>query len=276
VKYLHLLFAALFRKKTRTVLTLLSVTAAFALFGLLDTVRVAFSAPETISGIDRLIVASRFSIIQPLPYAQLARIESVPGVKRVTYANWFGGIYQDPKNFFANIAVEPRSYLELYPELVMPASERDAFLKTRTGAIVGASLAERFGWKVGDKIPLKATIFPHPDGSNLWTFDLAGIYRAGEDALRGIAEPAKAAKAVATTPTARSDLLRSMHVVQGIPGYCRREALWFSHSCPNKVANTDQLRLEASPTRRAMTMAGNRTPRVDKKVASILAEVLTA
>lgn len=186
MKYLHLLLAALFRKKTRTVLTLLSVTAAFALFGLLDTVRVAFSAPETVSGIDRLIVASRFSIIQPLPYAQLARIESVPGVKRVTYANWFGGIYQDPKNFFANIAVEPRSYLELYPELVMPAGEREAFLKTRTGAIVGASLADRFGWKVGDKIPLKATIFPHPDGSNLWTFDLVGIYRAGEEALRGI------------------------------------------------------------------------------------------
>ena len=186
MKYLHLLFAGLFRKKTRTFLTLLSVTAAFALFGLLDTVRVAFSAPETVSGIDRLVVASRFSIIQPLPYSQLARIQSVSGVKGVTYAAWFGGIYQDPKNFFANIAVEPRSYLDLYPELVMPADQREAFLKTRTGAIVGASLAERFGWKLGDRIPLKATIFPHPDGSNLWTFDLIGIYRAGEEALRGI------------------------------------------------------------------------------------------
>src|SRR5512134_2410964 len=97
VKYLPLLLAALLRKKTRTVLTLLSVAAAFTLFGMLDAVRVAFNAPQGVSGIDRLIVASRFSIIQPLPYAGLARIEKVPGVKAVAYANWFGGVYQDPK-----------------------------------------------------------------------------------------------------------------------------------------------------------------------------------
>ncbi len=186
MKYIHLLLAALLRKKVRTVLTLLSVTAAFALFGLLDAVRVAFNAPESISGIGRLVVASRFSIIQPLPYALHARIQSVPGVRGVTYANWFGGIYQEPKNFFANIAVEPQSYLQLFPEIVLPVDQRKAFLETRTAAIVGESLAGRFGWKVGDRIPLKGTIFPHPDGSNLWTFELVGIYRAAEESVRHI------------------------------------------------------------------------------------------
>ncbi len=186
MKYLHLLLAALLRRKARTVLTLLSVTAAFALFGLLDAVRVAFNAPENISGIGRLIVASRFSIIQPLPYSQLTRIESVPGVAGITYANWFGGIYQDPKNFFPNFAVEPRSYLRLYSEIVLPPDQRKAFLETRTAAIVGQALAERFGWNVGDRIPVKATIFPHPDGSNLWTFDLVGIFHAADPSVRHI------------------------------------------------------------------------------------------
>jgi putative ABC transport system permease protein len=184
VKYLHLLFAALLRKKVRTLLTLLSVAAAFALFGMLDAVRVAFDAPGSAVGIDRLITASRLSLIQPLPYADLARIQSVPGVKSATYASWFGGIYQDPKNFFANMPVEPASYLEMYPELVLSPAQRQAFIKTRTGAIVGQSLADRFGWAVGDKIPLRATIYPRSDGSDVWDFDLVGIFHASEPELR--------------------------------------------------------------------------------------------
>jgi putative ABC transport system permease protein len=186
VKYLPLLLAALLRKKTRTVLTLLSVAAAFTLFGMLDAVRVAFNAPQGVSGIDRLIVASRFSIIQPLPYAGLARIGKVPGVKAVAYANWFGGVYQDPKNFFANIAVSLPSYLDIHPDIVLPGEQRQAFLTTRTAAVVGESLARRFGWKIGDRIPLQATIFPRKNGGNVWTFDLVGIYRAAQPELRGI------------------------------------------------------------------------------------------
>jgi putative ABC transport system permease protein len=186
VKYLPLLLAALLRKKARTLLTLLSVTAAFALFGLLDSVRSAFEAPESVVGIDRLIIASRFSIIQPLPYGYLTRIKTVPGVKAVTYANWFGGVYQDPKNFFPNFAVDAATYLRLYPELVLPPAQRKAFLDTRTGAVVGRALADRFGWKVGDKIPLKATIFPRNDGENTWIFDLVGIYHVADPALRGL------------------------------------------------------------------------------------------
>ncbi|MFO1352230.1 MAG: FtsX-like permease family protein [Gammaproteobacteria bacterium] len=186
MRYLPLLFAGLLRKKTRTVLTLLSVAAAFALFGLLDAVRVAFNAPESITGIDRLIVASRFSIIQPLPYAARTRISAVSGVQAVAFANWFGGIYQDPKNFFANIAVSHETFFGLYPEMLLPAAQRQAFLATRTGTVVGESLAKRFGWKLGDRIPLQATIFPRKNGDNTWVFDLVGIFRAARPELRGI------------------------------------------------------------------------------------------
>lgn len=174
------------RKRTRTLLTLLSVAAAFALFGLLDAVRIAFTAPQHVAGIDRLAVASRFSIIQPLPYAYLTRIQGVRGVRKVAYANWFGGVYQDPKNFFPTIAVSPQPFLDIHPEFAMPPEQQQAFVATRTGAIVGASLAERFGWKIGDRIPLQATIYPNKDGSNLWTLDLVGIFRAAQPELRGI------------------------------------------------------------------------------------------
>lgn len=186
MKYLPLLVSALLRKKTRTALTLLSVAAAFTLFGMLDAVRVAFNAPQSVAGIDRLIVASRFSIIQPLPYADLVRIRQVPGVRKVAYANWFGGVYQDPKNFFANIAVSAQSYLDIYPDIVLPEAQQQAFLATRTAAVVGESLAKRFGWKIGDKIPLKATIFPRKNGDNVWTFDLVGIYHAAQPELRSM------------------------------------------------------------------------------------------
>ncbi len=186
MKYLPLLWAGLSRKKTRTLLTLLSVMAAFSLFGLLDAVRVAFNAPDNVAGIDRLIVTSRFSIIQPLPYGYLNRIRAVPGVREVAYANWFGGIYQDPKNFFPTIAISPQAYLDIHPEIVLPPRQKQAFLNTRTGAIVGRTLADRFGWKLGDRIPLKATIFPRKDGSNLWTFDLVGIFHADSPELQHI------------------------------------------------------------------------------------------
>jgi putative ABC transport system permease protein len=162
------------------------VATAFALFGLLDAVRVAFTAPQNLAGIDRLIVSSRFSIIQPLPYAQLARMQAVPGVRKIAYANWFGGIYQDPKNFFPTIAVSPQPFLDIHPELLLEPEQRQAFLATRTGAIVGAALAERFGWKPGDRIPLQATIFPNKDGSIVWTLDLVGIFRAAQPELRGM------------------------------------------------------------------------------------------
>jgi putative ABC transport system permease protein len=185
VKYLHLVWAALFRRKTRTLFTLLSILAAFLLFGLLDSVRMAFAnAGGSIVGADRLVTMSKVSFTLSLPKSLLPRIQAVPGVAEVSYANWFGGVYQEPRNFFPNEAVAD-NFLDLYPEWIMPAEQRKAFKATRTGAIVGQSLAERFHWKLGDKIPLQATIFPKKDGSNTWIFDLVGIYHVRDEKLKG-------------------------------------------------------------------------------------------
>lgn len=183
MKYLHLIWAALFRSKTRTFLTLLSVVTAFLLFGMLDSVRVAFNSSANVSGYDRLIVTSRLSITQSLPYRLQTQIETVPGVKKASYATWFGGIYQDPKNFFPNFAVGP-GYIELYPEYVIPADQLKAFYATQDGAIVGEALAKLHGWKIGDTIPLQATIFP-TKGSNNWNFKLVGIFRMNDNKRKG-------------------------------------------------------------------------------------------
>jgi putative ABC transport system permease protein len=183
MKYFHLVWAALFRRKARTLFTLLSVLAAFLLFGLLDSVRTAFAnAGGSVAGVDRLITVSKVSFTMALPKSLLPRIQGLPGVAEVSYANWFGGIYQDPKNFFPNEAVA-QNFLDLYPEWILPDEQRKAFKETRSGAVVGASLARKFNWKLGDKIPLQATIFPQKDGSNTWTFDLVGIFHARDPKL---------------------------------------------------------------------------------------------
>ncbi|WP_337054456.1 FtsX-like permease family protein [Pseudoxanthomonas sp. USHLN014] len=176
MKYLSLVWAQLFRSKTRTFLTLLSVVAAFLLYGMLDSVRVAFNSGGSVDGANRLIVASRLSITQTLPLNLEQKIKQVQGVKDVTYAMWFGGIYRDPKDFFPNFSVAP-NYFDLYPNLQLPPAQLKAFQTTRTGAVVGETLANKFGWKLGDTIPLQATIFPR-GGSNDWPLQLVGIFRA--------------------------------------------------------------------------------------------------
>ena len=186
MKYFHLVWAALFRRKARTVLTLLSVLAAFVLFGLLDGVRVAFNAGSDAAGVDRMIVASRFSIIQSLPQSLLPRIEATPGVKKVTWANWFGGYYKEPKNQGFNIAIDS-NYFEVYPEIVVAPEVRAAFDRTRTGAILGEALAKRFGWKVGDKVVVTGAIFPDKaTNETTWTFDVVGLFSVKEEKLRGM------------------------------------------------------------------------------------------
>lgn len=185
MKYLHLVWAALFRRKTRTIFTLLSVLAAFLLFGLLDSVRSAFAdAGDSVSGVDRMVTISKVSFTMELPQSLLPRIKAVPDVAEVAYANWFGGVYQDPKNFFANMAVSP-NFFSVYDEFVLSPEDAQAFASTRTGAVVGAELAKRFGWKVGDKIPLQATIYPQKDGSNNWPLDLVGIFHVKDPKQRG-------------------------------------------------------------------------------------------
>jgi putative ABC transport system permease protein len=183
MKYLHLIWAALFRSKTRTLLTLLSVVAAFLLFGMLDSVRVAFNSSANVEGYNRLITTSKLSITQALPVSLVTQIQSTPGVAAVSYATWFGGIYQDPKNFFPNFAVGP-GFMELYPEYVLPPEQLAAFNSERTGAVVGAALARQYGWKIGDTIPLQATIWP-THGSNDWTLKLVGIFKVADKKRQG-------------------------------------------------------------------------------------------
>jgi len=185
MKYLHLVWASLFRRKTRTLLTLVSIIAAFLLFGLLDAVRISFDqAGQSANGARRLQTGARLSFIQPLPASLESQIAAVPGVKRVTYANWFGGAYQDPHNQVFSFAVPP-NYLDLFPEVAVTAAERRAFDQTRIGALVGEQLAQRFKWKVGDKIPLQSTIFPDKSGSKNWPFEVVGILHASDKKTGG-------------------------------------------------------------------------------------------
>ena len=184
MKYFSLIWAQLLRSRTRTLFTLLSVVTAFLLFGMLDSVRVAFSSGgASVEGANRLIVASRLSITQTLPIRLDAQIRQVAGVRDVTSAMWFGGIYQDPKNFFPNFSVAP-NYFDLYGELEISPAHVEAFRSTRTGAIVGESLAKQFGWKVGDTIPLQATIFPR-QGSNDWPLQMVGTFRSKNRDIAG-------------------------------------------------------------------------------------------
>ncbi|MET0327491.1 MAG: ABC transporter permease [Luteimonas sp.] len=176
MKYFSLVWAQLFRSRTRTLLTLFSVIVAFLLFGMLDSVRVAFNSGGSVDGANRLVVASRLSITQSLPVRLQAQIESIPGVKKVTSAMWFGGIYRDPKNFFPNFSVAP-NFFDVYTEYEVPPEQLQAFRDTRTGAAVGETLAKQFGWKLGDTIPLQATIFPR-GGSNDWPLEIKAIFRA--------------------------------------------------------------------------------------------------
>jgi putative ABC transport system permease protein len=185
VRYLPLLWAGLFRKKTRTVLTLLSIVVAFALFGLLQAVEVAFESGADAADAKRLLTTARYSIIEPLPMAYQRRIEQVPGVVGVAYADWFGAKYQNESNAFPVFAVDPTRYLDMYSEFTIARAQRDAFAKTRTGAVVGKRLADRFGWHVGQKLPISSEIHPKTDGSLNWEFDLVGIIDADDPAVRG-------------------------------------------------------------------------------------------
>jgi putative ABC transport system permease protein len=177
MKFFPLLFANLRRKKIRTVLTIGSFVVAFLLFGLLGAIRFGFRQGIDIAGADRLVVIGRTSIIQPLPITYLDRIKRIPGVRDVAHSTWFGGIYQDPKNFFAQFAIVPEDWLRMYPEFVVSEAHLKAFLADRQGAIIGEKLAARFGWKVGDRVPLQAPIF----GGGTWEFNIRGIYHGTRD-----------------------------------------------------------------------------------------------
>jgi putative ABC transport system permease protein len=169
------ILANLFHKKTRTWLTLLSVTLAFLLFGLLQSLNTILGAGADFVGATRLVTQSRVSFTQSLPMRMVPEMDAIPGVRRAMYQQWFGAVYQDNPQIFA-FAVDPQRLHEVYPEWVMPEEHWNAFRDTRTGLIAGRLLADRYGWKVGQKLPIKSNIFPQKDGSKDWTFDLVGIY----------------------------------------------------------------------------------------------------
>ena len=176
MKFLGLVWSNLKRKKLRTALTVLSILVAFVLFGILCAIKEAFNAGVTLAGRDRLIVRHKVSIIQSLPQSYEQRIANVPGVDAVAGQSWFGGIYQDPKNFLATIPVDPAKFLDMYPEFILPEAQKQAWMKTRNGAIIGQSASDRFKWKIGDHVPLTSPIWGEPEGQSHWDFEITGIF----------------------------------------------------------------------------------------------------
>lgn len=176
MKYFGLVWKNAWRKKIRTSLTMLSVLVAFLLFALLSAIGYAFKAGEDVAAADRLVVIHKISLINPLPIAYQQRIASTPGVEAVTHASWFGGYYQDPQNQFAQFPVDPETYFALYPELNIADEQLEAFRRNRIAALVGEELATQYGWEVGDRIPIQATIWTQADGGRTWEFELVGTF----------------------------------------------------------------------------------------------------
>ncbi len=176
MKYFGFVWKNAWRKKIRTLLTLLSIFVAFLLFALLSAIGYAFKSGEDVADAERLVVIHKISLINPLPIAYESRIASTPGVQAVTHASWFGGYYQEPRNQFGQFPTRPYEYFALYPELVMPREQLDAWAKNRTGAVIGREIAEQFGLEVGDRMPLQATIWTKADGGRTWEFDIEGIF----------------------------------------------------------------------------------------------------
>lgn len=171
MRFLPLVLANLKRHKLRTILTILSVAVALFLFASLRTVVTTLSAGAEVSSASRMVVQNATSFIQPLPASYATRLAAVPHVTGVTWANWFGGKYGDGKKFFAQFAIEPESYLRMYPEIQVPDDQKQAFFRERSAVLVGEGLIKAFGWKVGDNVTLQGTIFPGD-----WTFTIRGIY----------------------------------------------------------------------------------------------------
>ena len=175
MKFRSLIFANLFRKKVRLILTIGSFAVALFLFAFLAVVKGAFGRGADIAGADRLVIINRISIIQPLPLAYRDKILRIPGVKAITHNNWFGGVYQEEKNFFPQFVIDVENQRKVLPELIVPDDQWANFVKDRQGAIAGAKTAKRFGWKIGDHIPIKNALF---GTTGTWEFNLDGIYHS--------------------------------------------------------------------------------------------------
>jgi putative ABC transport system permease protein len=176
MRFLPLVWRNLLRRKVRTIFTVLSIFIAFLLFGVLMAIRMAFSMGVDMAGQGRLMTIDKVSIINPLPASYENQIKQVEGVKEVTHANWFGGYYQDIRNQFATFATDPESWLRVYPkEYEVPEDQKKAWIADRTGAMVGSDTAKKYGWKVGQRVPVQGTIYRRPDGGP-WEFTIDAIY----------------------------------------------------------------------------------------------------
>ena len=177
MKFLPLTFRNLMRRPIRTILVFLATTVAFLLFGILMILKTAFGMGVEIAGADRLMMLNKMGFIQPIPVTYLDKIRTVPGIKLVTHQSWMGGIYQKESNNVFQFAVEPEGYMAMYPEFKLPPDQMKAWLADRQGFIAGKDLADRFGWKIGEKIPIQGT-FNRPRGGDgkTWYFNLVGIY----------------------------------------------------------------------------------------------------
>jgi len=169
----------LFRRKLRAALMIVSILIAFMIFGVLAGFYRAFTAGEDRAAADRLITVNKINFTQPMPIAYFNRVRAVDGVRQVTHANWFGGYYQDPKNFLMTLAIEPVTYFDMYrSELDIPPEQLQAFISDRSSAVIGESMARKWGWKVGDRVPVASSIFTQrSNGSHTWDFTIAGIVK---------------------------------------------------------------------------------------------------
>src|SRR5262245_10712978 len=176
MKCCPLIWTNVWRRRVRTTFTLLSLFIAFLLFGLIMTIRAAFSLGVDIAGLDRLVLINKVTLLLPLPISYQRQIQQTPGVKIASHQTWFNGAYQKTTNVLTTIAVDPEPFLQIYPEFVLPAAQLKAWQADRQGVIVGKELAARYGWKIGDRIPLMAPMWQPKEP---WEFNIAGIYDAG-------------------------------------------------------------------------------------------------
>jgi len=176
MKYFYLIWKSIWRKKVRTILTVLSIFVAFLLFGLLSALNQAFTGNPDLANASRLVVVDKISIINSMPGSYLAKIEAIPGVEKVALVNWFGGYYQEQRNQFPQFPVDPERYLEVFPELVLPDEQKQKWFSTRDSAVVSIELANAYGFKVGDRVPIHSSIWTNKSGSQVWEFEIAGIF----------------------------------------------------------------------------------------------------
>ena len=173
MKFLPLIWMNIWRRRIRTTFTLLSIFIAFMLFGIVMAVRSAFTLGVDVAGLDRLVLINKVTLILPLPISYAQRIQMTPGVDLVTHQTWFNGAYQEPTNVLTTIVVEQESFLKIYKEFKLTPEEIKSWMSDRQGAIVGKDLAERYGWKRGDRIPLTSAIWQPREP---WQFNISGIY----------------------------------------------------------------------------------------------------